>query len=65
MLTSRVDYCKGEPENFPTRAEIDEKFRKAACAVLDEKRMAQVISIVGSMEKLERFSSLTSLLRKN
>jgi 2-methylcitrate dehydratase PrpD len=61
-LTSRVDYCKGEPENFLTQEEIELKFRKAAGALLDEQRMTDVIATVGGLEKLSSFAELTRLL---
>ncbi len=61
-LTSRIDYCKGEPENPLSRVELNEKFKRVACEVLDERRMDQVIEVVGGLEEIVDFSSLTELL---
>ena len=62
VLTSRVDYCKGEPENPLTREELELKFKKVAQAVLDEDGMAKVIKTVGQLETLSNFKDLTKLL---
>lgn len=62
VLHSRVDYCKGEPENFPTRDEIRRKFKTAAADALPEKRLAEIIGAAEQMEKMDDLCALTKLL---
>lgn len=61
-FTSRIDYCKGEPENALTREELELKFRTAAKTALNEERMTEVIRTVGQVEKLSNLRDLTKLL---
>ena len=60
VLHSRVDYCKGEPENFPSRDEIRRKFKTAASGVLPDKRLDEII---GSAEHLETIGDLRALTK--
>jgi 2-methylcitrate dehydratase PrpD len=62
LLTSRVDYCKGEPENFLTRDEINRKFKTAAAGVLPDSRLNEVVGIVERLESLKDLRGLTKLL---
>ena len=60
VLHSRVDYCKGEPENFPNRDEIRKKFKTAAAGALPDNRLDEII---GSAEQLETIGDLRILTR--
>ncbi|QGP90994.1 MmgE/PrpD family protein [Neomoorella glycerini] len=62
QLTSRVDYCSGEPENPLTREQLEAKFKEVASAALDDKAMAEVIRTVGQLETLSNLRELTNLL---
>jgi len=62
LLTSRVDYCKGEPENFLTRDEINRKFKTAAAGVLPDSRLNEVVGVVERLESLKDLRGLTKLL---
>jgi 2-methylcitrate dehydratase PrpD len=58
----RVDYCRGEPENFLTKPQIEAKFRRVARAALDEPGMARVVDLVDGLEDLADVRALTGLL---
>lgn len=60
--THRVDYCTGEPENFLSREQIHEKFRKVARYALDETAMARVVDLVERLDELSDVRELTAPL---
>jgi aconitate decarboxylase len=64
VLTSRVDYCKGEPENFLSRDEIRRKFMTAAAGVLTDQRLNEIIATAENLETLTNVRSLTQLLAR-
>ena len=59
VSSSRVDYCRGEPENPLSAAQIEGKFRAVAKAVLDEAAMAAVVEQVAGLEQLADVRTLT------
>jgi 2-methylcitrate dehydratase PrpD len=61
-LHSRVDYCKGEPENFLTREEIRTKFKKAAAGVLPDRRLDEIVAVAERLELVRDLRELTQLL---
>jgi 2-methylcitrate dehydratase PrpD len=62
ILSSRVDYCKGEPENFLSRTEIRHKFKTAGAGVLSDQRLDEVIGTAESLESLNDLRRFTKLL---
>jgi 2-methylcitrate dehydratase PrpD len=62
VLNSRVDYCKGEPENFLSQTEIRRKFKTAGAGVLPEQRLDEVIGTAESLESLKDLRGFTKLL---
>jgi len=62
VLTSRIDYCSGEPENPLSKERLEEKFRNVARTVLDEKSMAAVIKAVDELDGIADVRELTGLL---
>lgn len=62
VLHSRVDYCKGEPENFPTQYEIRRKFKTAASGALPDQRLDQIIGSAEQLESVGNLRDLTKLL---
>ncbi|MDI6711133.1 MAG: MmgE/PrpD family protein [Bacillota bacterium] len=63
VLTSRVDYCSGEPQNPLSKERLEEKFRNVARFALDEPAMAAVIKAVDGLDKLADVRELTKLLQ--
>lgn len=63
VLTSRVDYCSGEPENPLSKERLEEKFRNVARLVLDEKAMDAVIKVVDKLDGMGDVRQLTALLQ--
>jgi len=62
LLSSRVDYCKGEPESFLSQAEIRRKFKTAAAGVLPDHRLNDVIGMADALESLKDLRGFTKLL---
>ena len=62
VLHSRVDYCKGEPENFLTREEIHRKFKTAGAGVLPDQRLDDIVATAERLESLKNLPQLTNLL---
>jgi len=62
VLTSRIDYCKGEPENFPNRDEIRLKFKTAGAGVLPDQRLDECIGAAERLEFLKNMVEFTNLL---
>jgi 2-methylcitrate dehydratase PrpD len=62
VLSSRVDYCKGEPENFLSQTEICRKFKTAGAGVLPDHRLDEVIGMAESLESLKDLRGFTKLL---
>ena len=63
-ITSRVDYCKGEPENPLSRDELNAKFKRAAAPALDGAVLDEIIATVARLETLTNVRDLTRLLVK-
>jgi 2-methylcitrate dehydratase PrpD len=63
-FSCRVDSPKGYPKNPLTKAELERKFMDLASLVLPEERVRRIVEIVSGLEKLERITLLTDLLRK-
>jgi len=62
VLHSRVDYCKGEPENFLGQEEIRHKFKTAAAGVLPDQRLNDIIGVGEQLEVIKDLRDLTKLL---
>jgi 2-methylcitrate dehydratase PrpD len=62
VRTSRVDYCKGEPENFLSQAAIRRKFKTAAAGTLSDQRLDEVIGAAERLESLKDLRGFTQLL---
>ena len=59
VSSSRVDYCRGEPENPLSPGQIEAKFRAVAKAALDEAAMTAVVEHVARLELLSDVQALT------
>jgi 2-methylcitrate dehydratase PrpD len=55
-------YPKGDPRNRMTPAELQAKFHQLASNTVDEKRMKQIITAIGKLEKTTDISKLIGLL---
>jgi 2-methylcitrate dehydratase PrpD len=62
VLTSRIDYCKGEPENFLSQDEIRRKFKTAGAGVLPDQRLDELIGAAERLELLTDLHGFTKLL---
>ncbi len=62
-LSVRCDHSKGSPENRLTRAQIEEKFRTYAKAVLTPAQIEEAISTVTRLEDLKSTRRLMDILR--
>jgi 2-methylcitrate dehydratase PrpD len=62
-LSVRCDHSKGSPENRLTRAQIEEKFRTYAKAVLTPAQIEEAISTVTRLEDLKSARRLMDVLR--
>ena len=62
VRSSRIDYCKGEPENFLSRDEIRSKFKTASAGVLPDPRLDEVIAAAERLDSLKNLRELTRLL---
>lgn len=63
ILTARCDAPKGTPENRLTRAEIEDKFRKAARGRLGSADVESVLETISHLEDLKSVRSLMDVLR--
>jgi 2-methylcitrate dehydratase PrpD len=61
-LTVRCDHARGTPENPLTRAQVEDKFRTYASAMLAERERETVIRTVTQLEELESVATLMKLL---
>ncbi|WP_137122055.1 MmgE/PrpD family protein [Segeticoccus rhizosphaerae] len=58
-FSERVDYCTGEPENFPTEAQIVDKFDRAAGQLIaDPNRLADIVEKVRALPDAHDVSDL-------
>lgn len=64
VLTQRVDYCKGDPENFPTDSDIIGKFRQLCSPALSNDAQNQIIDMVLNLEEQRSTKPITALLAK-
>jgi 2-methylcitrate dehydratase PrpD len=62
VLRAECKASKGTPENPLTRAEIEEKFRRAAAGRLDESRARVVLDAISHLEELRSVQSLMAAL---
>jgi 2-methylcitrate dehydratase PrpD len=51
---ARVDHPRGDPENFPTRAELGEKFRRLAARALDEPALLRLEAALDGFARAPR-----------
>lgn len=58
-FSERVDFCTGEPENFPSRSEIVKKFNRAAGECFDDSsRLEQIADNVMTLPRAQQVSGL-------
>ena len=62
VLSSRVDYCKGEPENFLSQDEIHRKFKTAVGDALPNPRVDEIIGAAERLEFLKDLRGFAKLL---
>jgi 2-methylcitrate dehydratase PrpD len=62
VLKRRVDYYRGDPHRPLSNADVAEKFRDCAAAVLEPERAETVLGVMRNLEGLQETSALTSLL---
>ncbi len=60
--TARIEYPKGRPENPMSDAELKDKFRANATAVIGEEQIEEILESFGHWETLDDISALTCLL---
>ena len=61
-LTRRVEKARGTPENPATKEQVDEKFRRAAAASIDEQQANEVLEFIWDLENQGRLERLWTLL---
>ncbi|GAG78350.1 unnamed protein product, partial [marine sediment metagenome] len=64
ILSIRLEYSKGDPENPLTWDELIEKFRGLASTVYSEARREKMIEQVKNIDNIENLKSWTSILLK-
>jgi 2-methylcitrate dehydratase PrpD len=62
VLKRRVDYYRGDPHRPLSDADVAEKLRDCAAAVLDAERIETVLRTMRTIEDLAETSQLTGLL---
>ncbi len=62
VISSRVEYCTGEPQKPLTAAQLHAKFRDVAKYVLDDAAMTRTIGHVDTLEKLDDVRKLSANL---
>lgn len=62
VLSEKVDYCKGSPQNPLTKTEFDAKFRGLVSVVADKKTADKIMQTTYSLEQLGDVRTLVSLL---
>jgi 2-methylcitrate dehydratase PrpD len=62
VVSTRVDYCSGEPQKPLTRDQLNDKFRDVASFVLPESDIHATIDMVDSLETVSNCRHLTALL---
>jgi 2-methylcitrate dehydratase PrpD len=65
VLGARCDASKGTPENPMTRADIEEKCRRAAAGRLGEAELRRVLDAIGHLEAQRSVKSLMEALRQS
>jgi 2-methylcitrate dehydratase PrpD len=60
-----IKYSKGTPNNPFKPEELRDKFTTLASSLFSEKRIAEIINAVESLDKLDHISELTQLLNEN
>ncbi len=60
----RIKYSKGTPNNPFSAEELRDKFTTLASCLFSEKRIAEIIDTVESLDKLNDISELTELLKE-
>lgn len=63
VLSRQVDYPRGEPEDPMDEAELREKFRRLAGAVLSSRQIDEVEGCLGELEDLADVGQLVDMLR--
>jgi 2-methylcitrate dehydratase PrpD len=58
---ARVDHPRGDPENFPSRDEMDAKFRRLAGRVLDAAAIARLDAAIDTFARAPRAADLLAL----
>ncbi len=61
-LATKVDYCKGTPQNPMTRDEFEGKFRGLAASVADRERIDQILKTVYALDEQKDVSALIKLM---
>ena len=59
-----IKYSKGTPNNPFKPEELRDKFKTLASSLFSEKRIAEIINAVESLDKLDHISELTQLLKE-
>jgi 2-methylcitrate dehydratase PrpD len=65
VLSADCKASKGTPENPLTRAEIEDKFRRAATGRLERAQMDLVLETISHLEELKSVRSMMDALRTN
>ncbi|MBA7502807.1 2-methylcitrate dehydratase 2 [subsurface metagenome] len=62
VLTERVDYCSGSPENPMSELELANKFRSLAFSVLSETKLEKLMNSIMKLEEVGDVRELAELL---
>ena len=62
-IEKHEEYPKGQPENPLTHAEIEEKFRRLAGAVIPRRAVDELLRMVNRLETVDDFGAIAPLLR--
>ena len=63
VLTSHVDYPKGDPENPASLQEIKDKFHSLTADYIEEEKRNQVINMIEDLENVGNISAIANVLR--
>jgi 2-methylcitrate dehydratase PrpD len=64
-LKKRIDYPKGDPENFLSWEELSEKFSQLTHSLLSKKRKSSIIQQIKNLERIKDIGAMTKLLRSS
>ena len=61
--TKKLNYAKGDPENLPTKEELQDKFTRLATKVVSKKTAEKIMDLVDGLETVKDIRALGKLIR--